>query len=57
MLYLYNIYLLDLPIIIPTTLASYTYDTTILASKKDLNIAAHNIQYHLNLIYIWIKEK
>ena len=53
---LYNIFTSDLPRTNHTTLATYADNTAILVSNKDLNIAAHDLQYHLNQISNWTNK-
>ena len=53
---LYNIFTMDIPKTINTLLATFADDTAILSSNADINIAAHHLQEHLNLIDNWAKN-
>lgn len=52
---LYFLYTLDLPTTQRTTIATYTNDTTIMASHTNLKIASRNLQESRNQIQAWLK--
>lgn len=54
---LYLIYTVDIPIANYTTIATFDYDTAILAKHENPQTASANLQYHIDQLQDWLAKQ